>query len=155
MDIFNLLNQERTLAHTDASSKKKVLEKLSHVLSKDIDNYSQEQIFDSLIQRERLGSTGLGSGVALPHCRLTGLSEACAAMVTLDSSVDFDSPDSEGVDIIFGLVVPDDSDKEHLETLAQLARLFSDLKLCQQIRKASSNQDILDLISHWQQNAAA
>lgn len=155
MDIFSLLNQERTLAHMDVGSKKKVLEKLSAVLAQDIAHYSHEQIFECLIQRERLGSTGLGSGVALPHCRLSNLPQPCAAMITLDRSIDFNSPDGQGVDIIFGLVVPENNDKEHLETLARLASLFSNLELCQQIRKTDDNQEILNLINHWQQGAAA
>lgn len=155
MNIYNLLHQERILAHADASSKKKVLETLSRILAQDISNYSQEQIFNNLTQRERLGSTGLGSGIALPHCRLAGLARPSAAMLTLDNTIDFDSPDGQGVDIIFGLVVPDNNDSEHLKTLARLARLFSDIELCQQLRNADNNQEILALINHRQQDVAA
>lgn len=155
MNIFSILNQERTGSNVDLGSKKKVLETLSGLLSRDIENHNQEQIFDSLIMRERLGSTGLGSGVALPHCRLTGLQQPFAAMLTLQNPIDFDSSDQEHVDIVLCLVVPEQSDQEHLQILAHLAKLFSDPELCRQIRKAELPQDILNAIHRWQQSAAA
>ncbi len=155
MDIFNILNQERTSASADLASKKKVLETLSKLLSRDIESHNQEQIFDSLIMRERLGSTGLGSGVALPHCRLADLQRPFAAMLVLKSPIDFDGPDKEYVDIVFCLVVPEESDHEHLQILAYLAKLFGDSKLCRQLRKARLPQDILNAIQHWQQSAVA
>ncbi len=155
MNIFSLLNQERTNSNVDLGSKKKVLETLSKLLSCDIESHNRKQIFDNLIMRERLGSTGLGSGVALPHCRLVGLQQSFAAMLTLQRPINFDSPDQEYVDIVFCLVVPEKSDKEHLQILAYLAELFSDPELCRKIRKAELPQDILNTIHHRQQSAAA
>lgn len=155
MDIFSLLNPQRITCNTELGSKKKVLETLSELLAADITSHSQAQIFDNLIMRERLGSTGLGSGVALPHCRLSGITEPYGALLTLNQAVDFDSPDQKGVDIVFSLVVPEDSNEEHLQILAHLAKLFSDHNLCSQLREATNVQGILDVIDHWQHSAAA
>ena len=155
MKIFGLLNKERVRARMEAGSKKKVLECLSGVLSASLTTHTTEQVFDQLIARERLGSTGLGSGVALPHCRLSGIDEPMGALATLKDPIDFDSPDNKPVDLIFGLIVPDDADEEHLKLLAQLAELFMHQDICNQIRNAETEDQILNLIHHWQQHAAA
>ena len=155
MKIFSLLNKERVRARMEAGSKKKVLECLSGVLSASLTTHSTEQIFDQLIARERLGSTGLGLGVALPHCRMSGIEKPMGALATLKEAIDFDSPDGQPVDLIFGLIVPDDADEEHLQLLAQLAELFMQQDICDQIRHAETEDEILTLIHHWQQNAAA
>lgn len=87
---------------------------------------SDMQILDALISRERLGSTGLGHGVGLPHSRLANIEEPIAAFVTLDKGVDYESVDGQPVDLVLGLLVPEDCNDEHLKILAQLARRFSD-----------------------------
>ena len=155
MNIFSLINQERTRACLEAGSKKRVLESLSEILSSSLPAHSQEQIFDQLVARERLGSTGLGAGVALPHCRLAGADAPIGALATLTDAIDFDSPDNKPVDLVFCLIVPDTADKEHLQLLAQLAELFSQEDICAQIRGADNADEILNLIHHWQQHAAA
>jgi len=91
-------------------------------------------ILDALIGRERLGSTGLGHGVGLPHSRLSSIKEPIAALVTLDQGVDYESADGQAVDLVFGLLVPEDCNDEHLQILAQLARRFSDEKLRNELR---------------------
>jgi len=155
MKVFGLLNQERTLARKEAGSKKKALQYLSESLSQSIDSHSQDQIFDHLVARERLGSTGLGAGVALPHSRLSGIDTPVGALITLTEPIDYDSPDNKPVDIIFCLVVPDTDNEEHLQLLAQLAELFMTDNVCAQIRAATNAEEILNLIHHWQQHAAA
>ena len=139
----------------EAGSKKKALEHLSAILSESSLSVPAEQIFDHLIARERLGSTGLGAGVALPHSRLANIDQPLGALITLSTPVDFDSPDDLPVDIIFCLVVPDTADEEHLQLLAELAELFTADDMCNQIRQANDASEILDLIHHWQQHAAA
>jgi len=101
MKIFSLLNQERTRARMDAGSKKKALENLSEILSESLMSAPAEQIFEHLVARERLGSTGLGAGVALPHSRLADIQEPIGALITLATPIDYDSPDELPVDIIF------------------------------------------------------
>lgn len=155
MNILSLLSQERTRAHIKASSKKKALQYLSEVLSQSLPTLSANLILDHLIARERLGSTGLGTGVALPHSRLTHIEEPIGVLITLTQPIDFDSPDNRPVDIIFCLVVPDTKDGEHLELLSQLANLFTTNNIRNQIRTADNPVDILNLIYHWQQHVTA
>jgi PTS system nitrogen regulatory IIA component len=139
----------------EAGSKKKVLECLSGALSASLTTHTTEQIFDQLIARERLGSTGLGVGVALPHCRLAGIEAPMGALATLTDAIDYDSPDNEPVDLVFALIVPDSADEEHLQLLAQLAELFMQKEMCDQIRNAQTADKVLSLIHQWQQHAAA
>jgi len=155
MNIFGLLNQERTRARMEAGSKKKSLQYLSEILSQSLPALSADHIFDHLIARERLGSTGLGAGVALPHSRLADIEQPIGALITLTRPVDFDSPDDQPVDIIFCLVVPDTADEEHLKLLSQLAELFTADNMCDQLRATDDPAEILNLIHHWQQHAAA
>lgn len=139
----------------DAGSKKKALENLSEILSESLMSAPAEQIFEHLVARERLGSTGLGAGVALPHSRLADIQEPIGALITLATPIDYDSPDEQPVDIIFCLLVPEDANEEHLKLLAELAELFTEANMCDQIRDATSASEILNLIHHWQQHAAA
>ena len=138
----------------DAGSKKKGLEVLSGLMAPFIPTHSKEKIFDKLIARERLGSTGLGSGVAIPHCRLEGLETPIGALITLKNAINFDSPDDKDVDILFCLIVPEGSHDEHLKILARLAELLIDPELCQKLRATEDSAEALNIIFHWQQNAA-
>ena len=149
MQISALLTPERIACHQDSSSKKRSLEILSQLLSASLPAFSEGELFDSLIGRERLGSTGLGRGVALPHGRLSGLDTPLAAFVTLRSGVDFDAVDSKPVDLMFALLVPEESTDEHLQILAHLAAMFSDDDFCTALRKCVSAQQCLEHISHW------
>ena len=155
VNVFSLLNQERTVCAAPVGSKKRALETLGGLLAVGVAGHSEEQIFDGLITRERLGSTGLGRGVALPHCRLARVRAPCGALMTLHEPIDFDSPDRGGVDILFGLVAPEQCDDEHLRILAWLARLFNDEALCERVRAAADAADILNIIHQWRGSAAA
>lgn len=155
MNIFGLLNQERTRARMEAGSRKKVLECMSEAFSHSLPAHSKEQIFEHFVTRERLGSTGLGGGVALPHCRLTGVESPIGALVTIVKPIDYDAPDNQPVDVVFGLIVPDTDDDEHLKLLAQLAELFTADNMISEIRTATDAKELLNLIHHWQQHAAA
>jgi len=155
MNIFSLLNQERTRARMEAGSKKKVLECMSETFSYSLPKHSKEQIFEHFVARERLGSTGLGGGVALPHCRMPGIESPIGALVTVSVPIDYDAPDEQPVDIVFGLIVPDSANDEHLKLLAQLAELFTADDMVNQIRNATDANELLNLIHHWQQHAAA
>lgn len=155
MNIEDLLSAERVQCHTASTSKKRVLEKLSELLATGSVGLSSSEIFDSLLNRERLGSTGLGHGVAIPHGRTAGTARAVAAIVTLDEGVDYDAPDHRPVDILFALVVPEDSTDEHLETLAQLAQMFSDEKVTGELRNCRDAHCMLSLIGEWEARQAA
>ena len=121
----DLLQPGRVLCNVEAASKKHALEILSQLLAGGSADLTAAQIFDSLISRERLGSTGLGSAVALPHGRIAGLDRTVGAFLRLSEAVDFDSQDNAPVDLIFGMIVPEDSTDEHLEALAEIAKTLS------------------------------
>jgi len=142
-----LVNADNISCHDLASSKKRVLENLSHLLVADTTATTADIIFQALLDRERLGSTGLGRGVAIPHARIPDLSHTIAAMLTLKTPVKYESVDNQPVDIIFGLLVPEDEEGDHhLEYLARLVELFRDPEICQQIRDADTGEQIFDLL---------
>ena len=98
-----------------------------------------DNIFNLLIAREKLGSTGLGKGIAIPHCRAANCEEPLGTLVTLADPVDFDAPDDVPVDLLFVLLVPETAHQEHLDILANIARLFSQPEYCQRLRDANSD----------------
>lgn len=149
MQLSDLLTPDR-VASTHASSKKRVLEQLSQLIFSGQDNVSQTEIFDSLISRERLGSTGLGHGVAIPHGRVRNSDRTIGAFIKLDQGIDFDAIDREPVDLLFALLVPEHCTDEHLQLLAQLAEMFSDPQLLEKLRQASNGDSLFHIIEHWQ-----
>jgi len=155
MKIEDLIVLERISCDNSSGSKKKALEALSALLVTDASDMSQDEIFESLISRERLGSTGLGHGVALPHARLPGREQAIGAFIKLDKGVDFDAIDNKPTDLLFSLLVPDHFTDEHLDILAQLAKLFSDEKFCQSLRSSESEEQIYKLLINQQNSSAA
>ena len=126
MNFRSVLTPTCTRVLESTSSKKRLLDTLSELIAKTHVGIDQRSLFDQLMVRERLGSTGLGEGVAIPHCRLVGRTEAVGAFVKLDKPVDFDAPDGVPVNLIFVLVVPEHANKLHLELLARLAQVFGD-----------------------------
>lgn len=118
--LNHVLSAERTFIEDFGASKKKVLQTIAERLSKTLSDVSDFELFDQLIARERLGSTGIGLGVAVPHCRLDGISEPIAALVKLPNGIDFEAIDKAPVDLIFALVVPTDATDEHLQLLASV-----------------------------------
>lgn len=157
MKIIELLDPERIACDLKANSKKRVLEHLSLLLAESAPELTEEEVFETLIGRERLGSTGLGHGVAIPHGRLKGRDRAIAAFVKLDQGVDFDALDNQPVDLLFALLVPDHFTSEHLEILAQLAQMFDSEELCRELRQSSDCRQVLDLLHRWepQQSSAS
>lgn len=145
MDLTDLLDPERVICRANLQSKKRAIQTVAELLATAIDNeeLSERTVLDALIARERLGSTGLGHGVALPHSRLAGVDKPVAAMLTLENGVDFDAADNGAVDIICGLLVPEDCNDEHLQILATLARRFSDEALRERIRQSETGEALL------------
>ncbi|KEA63265.1 PTS IIA-like nitrogen-regulatory protein PtsN [Marinobacterium lacunae] len=134
MNLTELLTESRTLCHTDIVSKKRALELASETLAGQPGAPATEQIFSGLLNRERLGSTGIGDGVAIPHCRLADCHQAMALLMTLATPIDFDAIDNRPVDLLCVLLVPEDGAEEHLQTLAGLAELFSQADVREQLR---------------------
>lgn len=139
MQIQSLISPGRTLCGVDAGSKKRALELLANTIAQDIPDIDADELFRSLIGRERLGSTGIGHGIAIPHCRVN-CETTVGALITLTEPIDFDAIDSQPVDILFAMLVPHDSDSEHLKTLAALAEALNKSEYRQRLRAATSNE---------------
>lgn len=136
--LDQVLRPERTFVDDFGASKKKVLQTLAERLSKTLPGISDVELFDQLIARERLGSTGIGSGVAIPHCRLVGLDKPTAALVLLTKPIDYQAVDAKPVDLVFALVVPNDATDEHLQLLAMVVEKVNDPESLASIRQCPS-----------------
>ena len=154
MDIIDLIAPGRIVCNSPVASKKRVIEVLSELLATGQADLNPRPIFDSLIGRERLGSTGLGHGVALPHGRFSQTQTAIGAFIKLEKGVDFDAIDRQPVDLVFGLLVPDHYTDEHLKILQLLAEMFSDQTLCQRLRAADSDPALFAQLRDWRPVAA-
>jgi len=141
-----LVNADNIDCKNTAPSKKRIIENISNILAKSTPNISAETIFHALLERERLGSTGLGRGVAIPHARIPGLNHTVAAMMTLAAPVNYDAADNKPVDIIVGLLVPEDGAEHHLRHLSRLVTLFRETKTCNTIRNASNAEKIFEIL---------
>ena len=123
--LTNLLTADQVVLDLDASSKKRVFEQAGILFETRL-GLARSTIFDSLFAREKLGSTGLGQGVAIPHGRIKGLKQAAGAFIRLATPVPFDSPDGRPVNLLFVLLVPEQATEQHLQILSELAQRFSD-----------------------------
>jgi nitrogen PTS system EIIA component len=147
MHLTDVLDVDRIAVDISVASKKSLLEKAAALLAATPDSADSRDIFESLCQRERLGSTGLGHGVAIPHGRVAGQHSVAAAVIRLHKAIDFDAPDSEEVDLFFALAVPDKCTDVHLRLLADIAeRLGSDAQR-QAIRQARDPDQLLKLLA--------
>ena len=149
MQIDTLLIPERTLCRAPAATKNEVLEYCARFFcestamhSDEASALSAETLLQSLLARERLGSTGLGNGIAIPHCRLKNLDSVMGALVTLAEPIDFDAVDGKPVDIIFILLAPEKALQEHLKALAALADLFNRTEFRQSLRAATTADEL-------------
>jgi len=155
MEMTRLLAPARVVGDSPVSSKKRALEELSALLAKDTPSISARAVFDGLIERERLGSTGLGHGVALPHARLGNVAAPIGAFLRLSDGVDFDAIDDQPVTLLFGLLVPEESTEEHLRVLAGLAQMFRDTAFCDRLRNTAGADALMDLLSGWRPPASS
>ena len=148
MKLNNLIKIDQIQVNVNAGSKKKVLEIISQIVSDCYPQYQTNIIFETLVGRERLGSTGIGHGVALPHGRLSNCKEPIGVFISLVEGVDFDAIDKKKVQFIFALLVPEDSTQEHLEILAKLAQFFRQEESHKKLSQASSREDIYKIFSN-------
>lgn len=145
--IPKILTRQRIDIRCDVTSKKRLMERISELLVVEDTDLDARSIFQTLIERERLGSTGVGDGVALPHGRVAGLHGALGAVAILEKPLDYDALDRQPVQLVFGLLVPEDAREEHLRILAHLARMFSDPELRSNLIGAASPDEVLHLLS--------
>lgn len=144
MDIHTIVSLNRTKCAVQCNSKKRILEIISELAANENSSLEEAEVLASLMQRERMGSTGIGNGIALPHGRLAGL-EAVIAIVVVTSApgINFDAIDNKPVDIFFALLVPEEQTEGHLQTLAMIASKLNDKETVKAIRKAETSNDIL------------
>ncbi|MGD9340628.1 MAG: PTS sugar transporter subunit IIA [Chromatiales bacterium] len=147
MNISEILEPGRVLGNVEARSKKRALEILSELLGHAGEECVANDIFENLVQREKLGCTALGRGVAVPHGRSPGLSGPAAAFVKLHEPVDFDAADGERVDLIFGLLVPEEATENQSAALADVTRLMADATLRGSLREATSSSTLYQLLA--------
>jgi len=133
-------------AGLEIASKKRLLEVLAELLAADNPGLQPETVFEHLLERERLGSTGLGHGIALPHARMKEVEGALGAFIQLREGIDFDAIDENPVDLAFALLVPESASEVHLQLLSNLASMFSDPQLRDSLRRASSKDELLQLL---------
>lgn len=154
MNITDILSPDYIACAATAVSKKRALEEISELIAGNNAPLSPNDIFDSLLSRERLGSTGIGHGVAIPHGRVHNVNKTIGAFIQLSNGIDFDAIDGNPVNLLFALLVPEESTDEHLKILALLAEMFSDEAFCQQLGNAASTNEIYNLLTNWQSTAA-
>lgn len=142
MQIQSLISPGRTLCGIEGVSKKRALEILASTIASDIPTIDGDDLFRRLIARERLGSTGIGHGIAIPHCRVSDCDTTVGALITLKEPVDFDAVDSEPVDVLVAMLVPEESNEEHLQTLAALANALNDEQRRRALREADSDEQL-------------
>jgi nitrogen PTS system EIIA component len=147
--IARLLTDDKFLLDTEVSSKKRLFEQVS-VLFENSAGLQRSSTFDSLFQRERLGSTGLGEGVAIPHGRIKGLKDPKAAFVRLATPIMFDAPDAKPVSLLIFLLVPEKANEEHLELLSELAELMSDEQTRGRLMSLPTASDLMGLLNNWE-----
>lgn len=140
--IESILSPRLTHCGLAGSSKKKVLEEVAKTVAGVRRDLEENEIFDSLVARERLGSTGIGQGIAIPHSRSGTCQEVVGCLFTLQDKVPFDSIDNEPVDVLFVLLVPEEATSEHLELLSQIAEKFNDRAFCNRLREAQTDDEL-------------
>jgi len=150
MQLAEFININRISSDVNVSSKKRALEELSNLITRDQDQLNSSAIFDSLISRERLGSTGVGYGLAIPHGRIKNCKKITGAFIQLNQGIDFDAIDNQPVDMLFALAVPEESTDEHLQILALLASMFNDEDFRGKLRMSKSNEETYQLLTEWQ-----
>lgn len=151
--IATLLPRPNVVVDLEASSKKRVFEQAG-ILFENNQGIGRSLVFDSLFAREKLGSTGLGQGVAIPHGRIKGLKEAVGAFMRLAAPVQFDAPDGRPVSLVFVLMVPEQANEHHLQLLSELAQRFSDRAFRERLATAVDAEAIHSLFATWQPNDA-
>jgi len=151
--IAKLLPASNILLDADLTSKKRVFEQAG-LLFENNEQISRNLVFDSLFSREKLGSTGLGQGVAIPHGRIKNLRAATGAMIRVLNPVPFDAPDGQNVKLVFVLLVPERATDEHLQILSELAQMFCDKSFREKLLIAESADELQKLVTEWEPNAA-
>jgi PTS system nitrogen regulatory IIA component len=154
MDLSSLLKPQAVRVVTDITSKKRLLQSIAD-MAEDLIGLPSSEIFDALQERESLGPTGVGHGVALPHARLLALTEVQGAFLRLEKPIDFDSADRQPVDLVFALFAPADTGVDHLKALALVSRTLRDPNLCAKLRANSDPATLYTILTAGTETRAA
>ncbi|MGR5240898.1 PTS IIA-like nitrogen regulatory protein PtsN [Photobacterium damselae] len=147
MQLSNVLSIDCTKSAVSCSSKKRALEIISEIAAEHLDQNPQP-LFDCMLNREKMGTTGIGNGIAIPHGRINNSDKAIAVFIQSQEPIEFDAIDNQPVDLLFALLVPENQCSEHLKTLSDIAEKLSDKQLCKQLRCAQSDEELYQLITH-------
>ncbi len=154
MEISDLVNADGVVANLKVTSKKQALQELSRRAA-DITGLHERQVFDVLMERERLGTTGVGNGIAIPHGKLGQLERLHGVFARLERPVDFQAIDEAPVDLIFLLLAPEESGADHLKALARVSRLLRDKTVCEKLRGTDTKEALFAIITESQESRAA
>jgi PTS system nitrogen regulatory IIA component len=146
--LASILSPSQVLAQVDVTSKKRAFEEAG-LLFENLHGLSRALVTDSLFSRERLGSTGLGHGVAIPHGRIEGLKAPMSAVFQLAQPIGFDAPDDQPVSLLIFLLVPEAATQKHLEILSEIAEMLSDSDLREKLTVTDNSQVLFDLLAQW------
>ena len=155
MNLKNLVSPDSVICNADVVSKKRALELLADLLAKKTEVDKSFDIFQLLTEREKLGSTSLGHGIALPHARTALCKQAVGVFIRTKNGIDFDSPDHQPTDLLFALMVPEHYTDEHLNILAQLAGMFNDENFCQNLRSVDNDAELHHRLTSWDVSSLA
>ncbi|WP_135079781.1 PTS IIA-like nitrogen regulatory protein PtsN [Terasakiella sp. SH-1] len=154
MEISDILTPERVVAGLRATSKKQALQELARHAS-EVTGLNERAIFDVLLERERLGTTGVGSGIAIPHGKLNELDGLYGLFARIEKPVDFDSIDDDPVDLVFLLLAPEGAGADHLKALARVSRLLRDDSVCEKLRGSDTNEALYSILTEQGENHQA
>src|SRR5215470_9970548 len=146
MEIADLLSPDAVLAHVKATTKKQVLQEMAHKAAL-LTKLPERRIFDTLVEREKLDSTGMGQGIAIPHGRIADIEKMTKLFAQLDHPVDFDAMDDQPVDLVFLLLAPEGAGADHLKALARVSRLLRNQSVCEKLRAASQPAALYALLT--------
>ncbi|MGR3965851.1 PTS IIA-like nitrogen regulatory protein PtsN [Pseudomonas sp. 910_23] len=146
IQLQTILTPGRSLVNVPGGSKKRALEQIANLISSQVPELEMQDVFEALIAREKLGSTGFGNGIAIPHCRLEGCETPVSALLHLEKPIDFDAIDGAPVDLLFVLLVPKAATDAHLELLRQIASMLDRKEVRDKLRSASSNEALYQVV---------
>ena len=148
MDLTNFLTDNSIIFNCKSKSKKNVLEVISKIMS-EVTSTKEDIIFEKLYEREKLGTTAFGNGIAIPHARIDNISEAKIILLKLETPIEFEAIDGNKVDLILSLLVPNNKDEIHIELLSKVAEMLDDNIFREKIRQSSDELEILSLIRNY------
>lgn len=154
MEMHDLIAPDRVIANLKATSKKQALQELARIAAETV-GLHEKAVFEVLLERERLGSTGVGYGVAIPHGKLPGLKRLYGFFARLASPIDFEAVDDQPVDLVFLLLAPETAGADHLKALARISRLLRDRETCEKLRGSDSGDAIYALLTEVTARSAA